>query len=259
VGAVAACLAIMLGPWRGPDNGSAGPVIAKTDGANGAAANNATIPVTIPSAADLVLAQLRAAMPADNEAVVLRLRVPAGQPVSEVLDAALSQVGLTQRSAAQLSAGAMQVGSAYRNQLAAKFGPAQPGTPNTALDEATIAAADALFVEASWDKLEKAIASLAQQPKSTVDLSPVFRMAMQTAANNNGPPAVGEGEGQSGSLQQGAADLATEYVQRLNAGMFRLEKAVQDASTALSGATPPASVDGKRRVRLLILVETVQP
>ena len=273
--AMAACVLLMLGPWR---HGWNGQQVAKSG--NGGKGRHAAPLGGMGklSATELALAQLQAAVLsedglAEDEVVVLRLKVPTNQPVNAAIDAALAQVGLSERSAADVSTGAMQVGAAYRSQLAAKFGPTQPGTPNPALQEATIGAADAVFVEASWEKLEKAIAALAEQPSGAatgLEISPLLSVAAATIAASTDAKAEAEGEGEGGdrppTTANSAATAANGYMQRLNARLFRLEKAASGAvSSATSAATSastaqtsPVNLDGKRRVRVLILVEPVQ-
>lgn len=275
--AVAACVMLMLGPWRNAWNGQ--PI---ANHGNGGKGGQTTVLGGMGrlSATEIALAQLQAAVMsedglADDEVIVLRLRVPTNQPVNAAIDAALAQVGLSERSAADVSTGAMQVGAVYRQQLSEKFGPTQPGTPNLALNEATIAAADALFVEASWEKLERAIAALAEQPSGTptgLEISPLLSVAAASLAVGANAKAEAEGEGEGANRPatgatavNSAATAASDYVQRLNAGMFRLEKAASKAISSAS-ATPETATtvssyvkpDGKRKVRVLILVEPVQ-
>ncbi|MEX2176860.1 MAG: hypothetical protein WD872_21010 [Pirellulaceae bacterium] len=199
-----------------------------------------------PTAAERALAQLRQAIPQEGAAVVLRLRVGPGQTVSQALAAA----GITERPPTDLSTEAMQIGAAYRSQLAEKFGGVTPGVPNLALDEGTIAATDALFVEAAWESLEQAVASLAESPEHALELSPLMHVAISSIQGAD--DAEGEGEAATTAAKKAAA---ANYAQRLNAGMFRLEKAVTPvaASTSSSATTIP----GTQRVKVLLLIEHV--
>lgn len=202
------------------------------------------------SATERALAQLRQASPQAGEAVVLRIRLPAGASPQAAIDEALAAAKLGYRAPTDLSTGALSVASTYRQQVADQFGGQQPGIPNPALQEGTTPAADAVFIEAAWDSLERAIAALADEPDEQVEVAPLMHVAVAGRPGDG----VGEGEGEAGP--RGAGENAEQFAQRLNPGMFRLVKetaTVEPASAqAPAVATPPS---GERRVRVLILVE----
>jgi hypothetical protein len=234
--ALAAALAMMVWPWLGGGLGP-GPI----------PADPGTITEAPLSAAEAALAQLRQAVPQEGEAVVIRLRLGADGAAAQVLDQALTAAGIEYRGADDQTTGAMQFAAEYRRQLADKFGGVQPGVPNPDLLEGTVAAADAVFVEASWEVLEKAIGSLAAGPQGAIDVCPLTRVAAAAPAGSD--TAVGEGEG--GSRTKSAAVAASNFAQRLNASVLRLEKAAQQ----LAPAATAAPLDPQRPLRVLILVE----
>ncbi len=243
-GAVAVAAAVMLMVWIG-----GGMFPAPGPGPGTLTVGPGPDPGTpsLQSAAEAALAQLRLAVPREGEAVVIRLRLGPGETPAAALDRALTAAGIAYRSGADDSTAAMQIGQAYRQELAARFGGVQPGVPNTALVEGTIAAADAVFIEASWDSLEKAIGALAASPEQAIDLCPLSKIA--AALPGGSDAAVGEGEGPKGT----ANSSGSNYAQRLPASVFRLDKAAaQIGEAAVVGAAP---IDGQRKVRVLLLVE----
>lgn len=183
-----------------------------------------------PSPADLLIAELRQAAPATGEAVVLRLRVPKGTPLGQALDVALAEAGIGQRPAFDVNSGAIQLGAAYRQQLQAK--PASDLVP----------VSDALFVDASLEQIEAALKAIAGE--RSLGLAAESTLAFTTPPQTKGP----EGEAGSENTDQ-------PFAQRLNAGMFRLEK--RDIAAAVPAAGPPAAADPQRLVKILILVEQV--
>jgi hypothetical protein len=247
-GAAAVAAAVILMVWAGGGMFSAagpGPGTLAVEPGPGLGPDPGT--PTLQSAAEAALAQLRLAFPQEGEAVVVRLRLGPGETPAEALDRALTAAGIAYRSGADDSTAAMQIGQAYRQELAARFGGVQPGVPNTALVEGTIAAADAVFIEASWESLEKAVGALAASPEQAIELCPLSKIA--ASLPGIGDAAVGEGEGPKGTANSAAAN----YAQRLPASVFRLDKAAaQLAEATLTGAAP---IDGQRRVRVLLLVE----
>jgi hypothetical protein len=192
------------------------------------------------------LAELRQSLPAEGEAVVLRIRLPAGVAPNQAIDMALASAGIGQRSPADLSTGAIEVGAAYRKQLADKFGGQKPGVPNTALSEATTTAEDAVFVDATWEHLEQAVKELAVLSDSPFEISSLAKVA---AARPAGSARTG-GEGEDPGIGS-KASAAQGFAQRLPARMYRLEKSA--ASPAAPSTSVPASAP--KKVRVLILVE----
>src|SRR5439155_22321737 len=142
--ALAACFLLAVQPWRRSDVPQPGPTIAVDPGK---AAQQ------LIAASDQFLRTLREAAPAEGEAVVLRLRVSKDVPFAEALDAALVKAGMTPRGA-NTPTGATELAIAYQRALEAKYGAAAQGAENKALLDATVAAAQALFVEAPLEQLE---------------------------------------------------------------------------------------------------------
>lgn len=228
VSAVAAALAIMV--WQ--PGRSAAPAVSPLDAA---------------------LANLKQSLPAEEEAIVLRIRVPAGVPAGQAIDLALASAGIGQRSAADGTTGANEVGAAYRKQLADKFGGQQPGVPNPALTAATESAEEAVFVEASWDRLELAVKELAVAAEAPLDISPLAKVA--AARPNLAAGRVGEGEGEGASATGQIQAAPSAFAQKLNPRMFRLEKSPGSAVLPATGSAP---VDPARPVRVLLLIESAE-
>jgi negative regulator of sigma E activity len=261
VGIAALAAAVMLAVWIG--GGFSGD---QQPGGGNLAGGNTEIPdsgdgnsthhdplVPAPAentATERALAQLRQTSPQAGEAVVLRIRLQAGKSPQAAIDEALAAANLGYRAPTDLSTGALSVASTYRQQVADQFGGQQPGVPNPALQAGTSPAADAVFIEASWESLERAIAALADEPDEQVDVAPLMHVAVATRPGDG----VGEGEGEAGP--RGVGENAEQFAQRLNPGMFRLVKETTTVEPATSQApavaTPPS---GERRVRVLILVE----
>jgi len=231
VAAVAAAVAIMvwanypLQPGAGPETLTVGP--------------GTSDPLVVPppfdaaAAAEKALARLRLAIPQEGEAVVLRIRLGAGQSPAEALDAAFAAAGLGTRLPTDETTGAFSVASAYQQKLAEKIA-GQPA-------EATLAAADAVFVACPLDMLEKAVAALASKPQSPLEISPLMsgRVVME---------ADGEGE----DAPHGPPK-PKHFAQRLSADQFRLDRT--GAPLAEITPLPVASLDPTKPIRVLILVE----
>jgi putative zinc finger protein len=191
----------------------------------------------------VAVASLRQAIPKEGQAVVIRICLGENQSPSQALDAALTKAGIGSRLATDTTTGAMSVAKAYRDQLAQKFGGQQPGVPNTALDEATTAVADAVFVEAPLAAVEQALVVLAAEPKSALELSPLMSVVVGKSAADAG----GEGDTRPNQVDRGPL----HYAQRLSASLFRLEKNPPAPATS----PPAAAIDASKPVRVLILIE----
>jgi hypothetical protein len=184
------------------------------------------------AAAQIALARLRQAIPQEGDGLVLRLKLAPGQPVHEALDEALAAAGLGTRTAEDESTGAHSVARAYQDKLAEKLA-GQPG-------QATVAAADAVFVTAPLDQLEVAIAALAARPQP-LEIEPLMSGKVVFEADLEG-----EGPGTGPAKPK-------HFAQRLPAEQFRLEQ----IAAPLAEIMPPAEPrDPARPVRVLILVES---
>jgi hypothetical protein len=240
--ASAAAIVLIVGPWRGEN----APLV-ELDSDNVDPSNLITPAVT--PLADQIIAQLRSAVPGEGEAVVLRLRVSNKTPLGQSLDMALAEAGIFQRPASDTASGAVQVGAAYRNQILQQHGITQPGPPSPELLSSTVAAAEAVFVEASLAQLEQALAALSSDPARSLELAAETKLAIAMPIRN-----PGEGEGESGSAS--AAAQARAFCQRLNAGMFRLMKRDSASNTPVVGNASTVGAQGPLRV--LILVEHIE-
>jgi len=227
VAAVAAAVAIMVWaynrpgylPVPGPGTIAVEPVV--------------PAPAAISQAAEEALARLRLAIPQEGEAIVLRIRLGVGQSPAEALDAAFAAAGLGTRQADDETTGAYSIATAYQNKLAEKIAGQSA--------DATLAAADAVFVTCPLDMLEKAVASLASRPQSPFEISPLMsgRVVLEADAEGEqaptGPP------------------KPKHFAQRLAADQFRLQK----SGSPLAEIAPvvAATLDATKPIRVLILVE----
>src|SRR5207244_5532947 len=112
--ALAACLVLVVQSWRKNDAPQPGETVTVDSG-------NATQQII--AASDQFLRTLRSALPAEGEAVVLRIRVSKEMPFAESLDAALIKAGMTPLGA-NTPTGATTIAVAYAKALEAKYGPA---------------------------------------------------------------------------------------------------------------------------------------
>ena len=208
--------------------------------------NGSSVAVTEPPAPQepAAVVALRQSLPGQGEALVVRVRVPAGVHPSVALDAALAQSGISQVTPSE-STPAGRVGAAYRTALREKgAAPAAAGQ----------APADALYVEAPLALVEDALAVLADQEGGQLELRPEMKVAV---ARLPGSTAVGEGEGEGeGGSKSETPAQAQPFAQRLNPRIFRLPT---EATTAADAEpTEAKTVDPNQKVRVLILVETVK-
>jgi hypothetical protein len=198
---------------------------------------------------DQIVNSLREAAPKEGEAVVLRLRVSKDMPLAAAIDAALGKAGLNPL-ATNAANGASALAAAYRKTLEDRFPPASPGTENTELMNATVAAAQAVFVEAPLAQLENVLNELSAGQKTPLRLDPECLLAY--GAKPDGA------EGEPGSAKQTAKGptAGQAFAHRLNAELFRLEKRLAAAANAVTAPQQPVTgFDPQQRVRVLILVE----
>jgi anti-sigma factor RsiW len=199
---------------------------------------------------DSAFAVLRQSLPGEGEALIIRLRVPAGAKPADVLDAAMAQSGIRQLTPSEPSV-AGRVGAAYRTAVREQAAPKEPGASAAEMGES---ASDALYVEAPLGLIEDALAVLADQKGGRLELQPEMRVAV--ASNSNSASGSGaEAEGGSGNNVE-AVVSSEPFAQRLNSRMFRLPKASAPASGDKTDET--RTVDANRKVRVLILVETIK-
>ncbi len=220
-GAAAACLLVAATFWRPDPNPVAGG------------------PQT---PADPLIAALHSAVPEEGKAVVLRLRLPKDMQVERALAAALATAGVGSK-AADANTGAGEFGAAYRSQLARQIG--------ADAADATVAAAEAIFVEAPLANLEKLLTELAAAAGQPCELRPEASLAF-AGPRRGADEEQGVGEAAASTVKGPAA--GQPFVQHLPASLFRLPKG------AAPRARVPASagVRGDNVVRVLILIEQIE-
>jgi negative regulator of sigma E activity len=188
-----------------------------------------------PAILEKALASLRQAIPQEGEGLVLRLKIGGGPLSREALDAAFAAAGLGTRKAEDDTTGAHRFASDYQQKLAEKIA-GQPA-------EATLAAADAVFVTAPLGALEKALAALATQPQAAIEISPLLSGKVVLE------------EGAQGEDAGTGSQKPKHFTQRLAADQLRLAK---DAAPLAEITTAAAtSLDPAKPIRVLILVEQV--
>lgn len=217
IAAAAACLFIAVQFWKPPAPGPiAEPVHPMAPIATTFAALHGTVP--------------------EGQAVVVRLRLPKGLPLEQALVVASASAGIGSATA-DAPTGAGGLGAAYQAELTNRIGA-------ESLTEKTIAAADAVFVEAPLSQLEKMLTVLSTDAKGPLELHREALMAFVKPKPEGGA---------AGSDPENAVQIARFFMQRLPAG-FRLEKA-----PAPPASEPPvAAVNGDRLMRVLILIEQVE-
>jgi len=217
--ALAACFLLVLQSWRRGVQPQPGPEVVVTPPA----------PVQqVLAITDQLINALTASVPSEGEAVVLRLRVGKDVQLAAALDAALAKAGIS-TLAANLPSGAAQWQQAYRRGLEAKYG--------SAIESSDLAAAaEAVFIDAPFERLESALKEVAASVKQPLQLAADTKLA------------INAGEGEGGSRQP--------FAQRLNASLFRLEKKLAATATAAVNQQPASSpLKPQQFVRVLILVE----
>jgi len=232
--ALAACILLALSSWRRGAPPSPGEFV-KVEPGNAAQ--------QLISASDPLLKALYSAAPAEDEAVILRLRVSKDVPLANALETALAKAGMAPL-AANSPTGAAAIAAAYAKALETKYGPAPHGAENRALLDATVAAAQALFVEAPLENLERVLRELADGLKQPLALDAQGKLAFSR-------PKIELGEGEPGSASN-LPKSGQAFAQQLDAARFRLEKKLAAAANS-SAAIPP---NPKQLVRVLLLVET---
>lgn len=239
IAAVAACWLVFVQFGGGP---TPQPVVDRPNDVRPADGGDADEGATQQSPA---FAVLRESLPGEGEALVIRVRVPAGTKPADALDAALAQTGIRQLTPSEpTSAG--RIGAAYRTAVREKLSVAGE-------DKATAnSASDALYVEAPLGLIEDALAVLAEQEGGKLELKPEMKVAVATTGANGSNGAEAEGESTDGS--NGASASNEPFAQRLNSRIFKLPP-VDGAAAAETGSH---EVDANRKVRVLILVETAK-
>jgi hypothetical protein len=227
--ATAAAVLLVIRPWRSEAN--VAPVVKVDKGQDSSPGGQPE--------------KTRGAMELKEEAVVVRLRVPKDVPIAEALDAALKQAGLAQRPMADATTGAVEVATAYRQQLEQRHA----GGDEAALEKATTPAWEAMLVEAPQKQIDAALAALAESAGPTIKVATEGRLAFDR------PKSAEKGEGEASGME-GTSAAGKGFAQHLNATLFRLEKSAAGSDTPIASGANDTKGQGQGRV--LILVERVE-
>jgi hypothetical protein len=233
--ALAACTLLVISSWRRGEAPARGEIVKVEPGST---------TEQIVATSEQFLKALYSAVPAEGEAVVLRIRVSKDVPLADALDAALVKAGMAPL-APNSPTGAAAIAAAYAKTLETKYGPGPRGAENKALLDATVAAAQALFVEAPLESLDGVLRDLADGLKQPLALDVPGKLAFSREK-------IELGEGEPGSALAAVA-AGKAFAQRLDAARFRLEKKLAAAAANSSATTSP---NPKQLVRVLLLVET---
>jgi hypothetical protein len=236
--AIAASVAIVLGTLAWINN--RGPVDI---------ANNR--PVEVNQATDNPLAPVLAALPADDQVLVVRIKSSKNVAAGTVLREALAEQGIEKRRQGDESTGGGLVRKAYKNHLIATIG----NDPNKSKP-----AADALYVQISPDELELALSRLAQ-PEQRVKFVAEQQLAIASPKGSNNiigenPAVAAEHVPGNSNPTTKAANNSDDFVQELTPSLFRLPAADVEAAVAPAVMPAPAATP-KGKVRVLILIENV--
>jgi Putative zinc-finger len=224
--ALAASFLLVVQPWKSASDPKSALPIAAIPGAGQAVALK-----------DQLVSALQAAAPAEGEAVVLRLHAGKDVRLDDALVAALAKAGILARASDAVSASSIV--SAYGRMLNTKLG--------AKAADATVAAAQAMFVDATLDRLEAAFGGLDEEFKQPLQVRAATKLAFALARSED------TAEGEPGSANKAPAAAGQPFAQRLEAALFRLEKEAAEAAIRPGPATSP--FNPQQRVRLLILVE----
>jgi anti-sigma factor RsiW len=239
VAGLAAC-ALALVQWN---RSGEQPTIARNGTEQSSPESPDRAPTTpVPAAPDF--AALHQLKTEQGEALVIRVRIPAGVSPRAAIDAALAQTGIEQRLPSDITV-AGRVGAAYRTAVREQ-GVKKGSTPS---------AEDVVFIEAPVALVEDALLTLAGEEHGRVAFEPAMKVAVAPSAASG---RTGEGEGEGGDSSNGTTGQPSgPFAQRLNPRIFLLPKADATAVSPEAGASNAA--DANRKVRVLILVEPAQP
>ncbi|WP_425614672.1 anti-sigma factor [Anatilimnocola sp. NA78] len=186
------------------------------------------------------LAAVVAALPGEDEALVLRIRSPKELAAGKRLMDVFTEQGLEERRPSDRSVNGPQVGKAYRDQQVASKLDRNQLTP----------AAAAMYVEMSAEELQMALSQIAQEDDS-VEFVPEGMLAVaKPVEGTTSNQAAGEIAGVKGSGSKKA-----DFVQAMTPSMFRLSKspvAVKHHNKVTTEVAPG------RKVRVLILIEDAE-
>jgi anti-sigma factor RsiW len=192
--------------------------------------NPATTAAALAALPEQLVAAMAAGAPSDREVVVLRLRASKDVPVAEALESAMAAAGL-KTPVGSGAASAALLEEAYQKSWEGKLG------------DASVAAAEAVFIETPYERLCGVVDQLAAKVKDPLRLEAAGKLTLGPAWDEN------RAEGES---------AAAPIVQHLNASLFKLQKTVVDAAQAVTGSQAAVTIDPRQRVRVLILVEPAE-
>lgn len=172
----------------------------------------------------------------DNEAVVVRVKLTKDAIRGRLLDEALKAHGIQMATADVSNETARQTGLAYKEQLKSQV--ASAGKRG---------AADVLFLEASAEDLEKALADLEKNPVAKAGFAPESLVA----SVGKGPLSLPTGESEPGGIGTQTKIPTGGYFQHMPPHGFTL-------APAPSGLKSGEKVPAKKAARVLIVVEVVE-
>jgi Putative zinc-finger len=246
--ALAACFLLVVQSWRDDSQANGPGIVAKPAQASSVDPFLMPLRESIPMAGEAVVIRLRvgnAAATPDALGAALNLAQPDGSdsPLAQALAAALERVGIADWESSSPT-GAKELIAAHQRVLETKYG-SKAGSENAVLAEATVPAAEAVYVEAPLDRLEGALKELAIGIKKPLELAAHSKIPFAR-------PQIAEGEPGSVVRVQKLPPKGQAFAQRLDASRVRLEKGPVEASTQQAA---PAVVNPRQVVRVLILIE----
>jgi anti-sigma factor RsiW len=231
--ALAACLllVVLAGRHKDAPQPGVGEVVA-SGGRKPTEADPRQAIATIAALPDQLLAALTTAAPKNRDAVVLRLKARKDVSLAQALDAALAKAGI---SPADVGAAGPSV---LLREAYAKMAPAGAET-------ATLAAADAIFIEAPLQSIQDIVTDLASAIKDPLQLELQGKLALHRGNSDD----RAEGEGGNGNAAN------KPFAQHLDASHFRLFQNEKAPAAASSPSLPVATLRPDQAIRILILVE----
>lgn len=223
--AAAACgLWMLLAPGLRPPARTAQPLVAEAS----------------LSPLDALLASLRSSLPSENEAVVLRLRLPDHPSATEFFNATIKNAGFPDQSTLGATKNFATLSAAYQSAMESRL--KVKAADATAWDAVTLAPADAYFIEATLAELEKMLSAFYSQPSVACSFFTEARLALQSAEA-------------AGGISAPLAS-AKAFIHHLDAAAFRLEKRKSFDEIAATITQPSGSgVKHEGPIRVLLLVE----
>ncbi|WP_254508458.1 anti-sigma factor family protein [Anatilimnocola floriformis] len=194
------------------------------------------IDVAVKPTTNSAVAPVLAALPGEDQVLVVRITSPKDLATGSLLREALAEQGIEKKRPSDQTTGSGLVRKAYKEKL---------GT-----SDATTAA-DALFLQISPEELELALNRVAKSGPA-VTLTPeqhlaVASLPVKPAVAPNTPAAEDVPGNQAIAAE---TSKKPEFVQELTPSLFQLPKATGNATPSVSSSAAP-----KGKVRVLILIE----